>query len=40
MRSMLEFQTGLVVFMRGKEQDCSLVLWSLSVMQIIAPEEG
>lgn len=31
---------GLVVYRKGKKWDCSLVLWSQSVMQIIAPEEG
>lgn len=34
------FTLGLVVFERGKKQVCWLVLWSQSVMQIVAPEEG
>lgn len=30
----------VVVCGKGKELDCLLALWSQSVMQIIAPEEG
>lgn len=30
----------VVVYGKGTKQDCSMVLWSQSVMQIIAPEEG